>query len=70
MKKNKIRDRISYSFWLNIVNACRNSVVANKVCDEVYRQMDNRMMFHTEQQSRWDKESMELALVDFSQKKV
>ena len=70
MKEDKIRNRMSYSFWVNIVHACRNRVVANNVCDEVYKQMDNRMMFNTEQQANWDKESMELALEDFSQKKV
>jgi|SaaInlV_165m_DNA_1040744.scaffolds.fasta_scaffold24871_2 hypothetical protein len=68
MKKNKIRDRISYNFWVNIVESCGNSLIANKVCDSVFRQMDTRNMFGTQQQANWDKESMELALDDFSQK--
>ena len=71
MKEDKIRKRVSYSFWLNIVSSCPNWLgVPNRVCHEVYKQMDNRMMFNTEQQANWDKESMELALEDFSQKKV
>tara|TARA_B110000196_G_C20447283_1_gene343400 strand:+ start:255 stop:467 length:213 start_codon:yes stop_codon:yes gene_type:complete len=69
MKKNKIRDRISYYFWVNIVESCENRVVANKVCDSVFLQMDTRNMFGTQQQANWDKESMELALDDFSQKR-
>ena len=69
MKEDKIRARLSYSFWLSIVKSCPNVVVANKVSHEVYKRMDDRMMFNTEQQARWDKESMDLALEDFSQKK-
>ena len=70
MKEDKIRARLSYSFWLSIVKSCPNLSVSNHVCHEVYKQMDNRMMFNTEQQANWDKESMELALEYFSQKKV
>ena len=70
MKKDKIRARLSYSFWLGIVKSCPNLSVANNVCHEVYKRMDDRMMFNTEQQSRWDKESMDLALEDFSQKRT
>ena len=66
MKKNKIRDRISYNFWVNIVESCGNALIANKVCDSVFLQMDTRNMFGTQQQANWDKESMELALDDFS----
>ena len=69
MKEDKIRARLSYSFWLSIAKSCPNPSVANNVCHEVYKRMDDRMMFNTEQQSNWDKESLELALDDFSQKK-
>ena len=65
MKEDKIRNRLSYSFWLSIVKSCPNPAVSNNVCYEVYKQMDNRMMFNTEQQARWDKESMDLAFADF-----
>ena len=70
MKEDKIRTRLSYSFWLSIAKSCANPAIANNVCNEVYKRMDDRMMFNTEQQSRWDKESMELALGDFSQKRT
>ena len=64
MKEDKIRARLSYSFWLSIIKSCPNPAVADNVCDEVYKQMDNRMMFNTAQQSTWDRESMDLALAD------
>ena len=70
VKEDKIRARLSYSFWFSIAKSCRNPSVANNVCHEVYKRMDDRMMFNTEQQSRWDKESMDLALEDFSQKRT
>ena len=67
-KEAQVRNRLSYSFWLSIAKSCANPAIANNVCNEVYKRMDDRMMFNTEQQSMWDKESMELALEDFSQK--
>ena len=70
MKKNKIRDRISYDFWLNIVKRIDCPARAESTCEEIHRQMDGRMLFGTSQQSEWDKESMELALEDFKSKWV
>ena len=70
MKEDKIRKRLSYSFWLSIAKSCPNISVANTVCHEVYKRMDDRMLFGSAQQSDWDKESMDLALEDFSQKKT
>ena len=64
MKKNKIRDRVSYFFWRNIVSAFGRSHEARAICARVWEEMDNRMLFNSEQQANWDKESMELALDD------
>jgi hypothetical protein len=68
--KNKIRERISYEFWLNIIKSIACPVRAEYTCEEIHRQMDNRMLFGTTQQSEWDKESMELALEDYKSKWV
>ena len=70
MKEDKIRARLSYSFWRSIAKSCPNEVVANKVCNEVYKRMDDRMLFGTAQQAEWDKESMDLALDDLFLKKA
>ncbi len=40
---------------------------AETICEEIYRQMDDRMLFGTIQQAEWDKESMDLALADFTE---
>ncbi len=65
MKEDKIRNRVSYSFWVNIVKKVDCPTRGEAICAEIYKQMDDRMLFNTEQQSRWDKESMDLALADF-----
>ena len=61
----KIRVRKSYSFWLKIIKKIDCPMRAERICSEIYIQMDDRMLFSTEQQARWDKESMDLALADF-----
>ncbi len=66
-KDNKTRLRKSYSFWLNIVKSVDSPARAETICDEIYRQMDDRMLFGTIQQAEWDKESMDLALADFTE---
>ncbi len=66
-KDNKIRLRKSYSCWLNIVKSVDSPARAETICDEIYRQMDDRMLFSTQQQATWDKESMDLALADFTE---
>jgi len=68
MKEDKIRARLSYSFWLNIAKAIDCPARAESTCEEIHRQMDDRMLFGTIQQSDWDKESMDLALEDFKSK--
>lgn len=40
---------------------------ATTICEEIYGQMDDRMLFGTIQQAEWDKESMDLALADFTE---
>ena len=68
---DQIQKRVSYSFWKQITETINNQHLSS---EEKVRAMhiilNDRMMFNTEQQSRWDKESMDLALEDFSQKKV
>ena len=65
MKQDKIRKRVSYSFWGNIIKAIDSPSNAQLICSEIYNKMNSRMLFNTVQQSAWDKESMELALSDF-----
>ena len=66
-QENKIRLRKSYSFCLNIVKSVDSPARAETICEEIYRQMDDRMLFSTQQQATWDKESMDLALGDFTE---
>ena len=66
-QENKIRLRKSYSFWLNIVKSVDSPARAETICEDIYRQMDDRMLFSTQQQATWDKESMDLALGDFTE---
>ena len=65
MKEDKIRARLSYSFWANIVKKIDCPTRGESICNEIFKQMDERFLFNSEQQSRWDKESMDLALADF-----
>jgi len=63
-KEDRIRKRMSYSFWRNIANEFKDAKQAKYICDKVYCMMDMRMMFNTNQQAGWDRESLELVLQD------
>ena len=72
----KVRARKSYTFWNNIVNSFdkpsnikdskRILDMARKTCNVMWQQINDRMMFNSEQQADWDEESMEVALFDFA----
>jgi hypothetical protein len=63
-KEDKIRKRLSYSFWRNIASEFKDVKQAEYICNKVFDMMDMRMMFNTNQQAGWDKESLELVLQD------
>lgn len=65
MNNDKIRKRVSYNFWLNIIKNIGCPTKAESTCEAVFNEMNGRNMFGTLQQSKWDEESMGVALNDF-----
>tara|TARA_Y100000310_G_scaffold197051_1_gene197149 strand:- start:370 stop:639 length:270 start_codon:yes stop_codon:yes gene_type:complete len=76
---NKVRERKSYLFWKRITYAFiipnvfkrqghgSRLDIATQVCNRMWEEMDERKMFRTQQQSDWEKESLELALNDLAE---
>jgi hypothetical protein len=73
---SKVRARKSYIFWNNIINSFDKTSnikdskiildIATKTCNVMWEQMNDRMLFSSEQQSVWDRESLDIALFDFA----
>jgi hypothetical protein len=63
-KEKQIRGRKSYSFWREIVNQMKELNLIEKIslCKQIWNQMDNRNLFATSTQSRFDLESLALCL--------
>lgn len=71
-QNKQVRKRSSYCFWRNIVREIKtwggtDAFSTNMICEQMWRYMDDRWMFNTQQQAKWDKESMQLAVEDFFQ---
>ena len=63
-KEKQIRGRKSYSFWKTIVDKMKELNLIEKIslCKQIWSQMDNRNLFATSTQSRFDLESLALCL--------
>jgi hypothetical protein len=63
-QEKQIRSRKSYSFWKTIVDKMKELNLIEKIslCRQIWNQMDNRNLFATCTQSRFDLESLALCL--------
>ena len=60
----QVRSRISYSFWRKLTEDINNASCTEEIIRLTWEWMDERFMFSTHKQSRFEAESAEMALSD------
>jgi hypothetical protein len=63
--KDKIQNRISYKFWMEITKVIASKLYSNEEkIRAVHLILNERMMFNTNKQAGFDAESAEQAMLD------
>ena len=60
----QVRSRISYSFWRKLTEDIDNASCTEEIVRLAWEWMNERFMFNTHKQSRFEAESAEMALAD------
>jgi len=62
--KTRIRRRVSYERWTNIISYLLDHPSVDDVCRLIHSTMDDLRGYRSDQASCWSKESLDLVLAD------